>query len=68
MPCMGPSKTEAFARGEEAYNEVAALLKAKYYVILPGEMHSSVFDVPLYHAKLKTAIQELFWEDACDGF
>lgn len=71
MPCMGPSKDDAYQRGADAYKEVLELLKTKYDVtdesiVQFGPFTQTALNRKLYDLKL--AIQELCWESDCQTF
>lgn len=66
---MGPSKDEAFDRGERAYEEVKELLKQKYAAIDDtlgfnfGALTQRNLD--LKYRRLKRVIQEILWDSDC---
>lgn len=72
MPCDGPSQEFAYARGEKVYNELAILLCKQYGLMRPEDVSPGTH--PMYkktfkaQERVKKAIQELFWKDACETF
>jgi len=69
---MGPSIDASYERGRVAYNEVLALLKAKYGAVddTRGFNFGNLNQVNLNRrlANLKLAIQEVLWDSDCHTF
>ena len=69
MPCSGPDYDAAKQWADKAYTEIEQLLRKKYRII--GKCEGGPFfgeDVDKAWVNLENALQELFKEDANDGF
>jgi hypothetical protein len=82
MACMGPSDKLAKKQAREAYKEVRKLLKERYGVVENNEPITYTSDgtsitvtLPTFsqdrkiaEKKLREALEELFWIQACEDF
>ena len=66
---MGPDKDYAYELGDRAYKEVMKLLEEKYY-INEANLSKGLFrdSFQRHTGQLKEVLQEIMYDDACDGF
>lgn len=72
MPCSGPSQDLAYLKGDKFFLELTKKLDKEYFI--PFIENSTTEQKFFYRntleaqEKLREAIRELFWADACDSF
>lgn len=74
MPVAGPDKFASDRRADELFEDIMDLLKDKYHLCPPTMVLHRPYDQKLKDewaagtAKLREALKELTWVDACDAF
>lgn len=70
MPCGGPNKEFSDKQAEEAFGKVMLFLKSKYGIEGSSNSNWSLDREDYADAtkKLREALKEMFWCQACDDF